>query len=178
MRKITLYSAMSLDGYVARPDGNIDWLTGFPNPLNLDFGYAEFLAGIDTTLMGNKTYTQVLGFDMPFPYQDKKNFVFTRTAGHPTAEFVEFVSGDIAGFVRDLKQQTGGDIWLIGGGQINGVMVEAELVDELIIHLIPVVLGSGIPLFDPRASLEKLFSLQESKPWYNGILELRYKFVH
>lgn len=169
---------MSLDGYVAKPDGNIDWLTGFPNPRNLDFGYAEFLAGIDTTLMGHKTYTQVLGFDLPFPYSDKKNYVFTRTDSRPPAEFVNFVSGDIPGFVLELKQQTGGDIWLIGGGQINGLMIEAELIDELIIHVIPLVLGSGIPMFDARASFERTFTLTETKPWYNGIVELRYKFVH
>ncbi|HVU58731.1 MAG TPA: hypothetical protein VHD83_26910, partial [Puia sp.] len=116
MRKITLYSALSLDGYVSRPDGNIDWLNSFPNPENQDFGYAAFIQTIDTTLMGNKTYQQVLSFDVPFPYPDKKNYVFTRRKDYKDTEFVEFVSEDPAGFVYDLKRRDGGGIWCIGGG--------------------------------------------------------------
>lgn len=177
MRKITLFSAMSLDGYVARPDGNIDWLIGFPNPEKLDYGYADFLAGIDTTLMGNKTYQQILTFDMPFPYPDKKNYVFTRSDGYADTTFVQFVSQDIAGFVYNLKRQPGGNIWLIGGGEVNGSMLEHDLIDELYLHIIPVVLGEGIPLFDARVSFEKKFKLTRTKTYYNSILELLYEKV-
>lgn len=174
MRKITLFSALSLDGHVARVDGNIDWLTSFPNPENLDFGYAEFIRTVDTTLMGNKTYQQVISFDIPFPYADKKNFVFTRSKDYADTEFVQFVSGDPAGFVHDLKQGAGGDIWCIGGGQINGLLMEHDLIDELYLHMIPVVLGEGIPLFDGPRAVEKQFVLKGSQAYYNNILELRY----
>lgn len=169
-----MFSALSLDGYVARADGNIDWLTSFPNPEKLDFGYGAFIKTIDVTLMGNKTYQQVISFDIPFPYADKKNFVFTRRKDQVNTEFVEFVSEDPAGFVHDLKQGAGGDIWCIGGGQINGLLVEHDLIDELYLHVIPVVLGEGIPLFDGRRAVEKQFLLKGSHVYYNSILELRY----
>jgi len=170
-----LFSALSLDGYVARPDGNIDWLTSFPNPEKLDYGYAAFIGTVDTTLMGNKTYQLILSFDMPFPYRGKKNFVFTRQKDRTDTEFVEFVSEDPAGFIHDLKQGAGGDIWCIGGGQINGLLMEHDLIDELYLHVIPVVLGEGIPLFDGRRAVEKQFVLKGSHVYNNSILELRYE---
>jgi dihydrofolate reductase len=127
--------------------------------------------------MGNKTYQLVMSFDIPFPYPDKRNFVFTRKKEQADTEFVQFVSEDPAGFVRDLKQATedGGGIWLIGGGQINGLLLEDDLIDELHLHMIPVVLGEGIPLFDGLRSVEKQFTLKGTHSYYNGILELRYE---
>ena len=174
MRKITLYSAMSLDGYIARPDGNIDWLNNYPNPENLDYGYTQFIGGIDTTLMGNKTYQLVLSFDIPWPYPDKTNYVFTRSSAHTDTEYVRFISGDIVAFVKSLQQQPGGSIWLIGGGEINHLLLQHDLIDELIIHVIPVVLGRGIPLFKGEVDLEKKFQLTATHGYYNSVLELKY----
>jgi dihydrofolate reductase len=164
-----------MDGFIARPDGNIDWLNNFPNPENLDFGYSEFIQSVDTTLMGNTTYQLVMSFDMPFPYPDKKNYVFTRWKKHADTEFVQFVSEDPAAFVRKLQGQPGGDIWLIGGGKLNGALLEHDLIDELHLHMIPVVLGEGIPLFDGLRSVEKQFIPVGTHSYYNGILELRYQ---
>jgi len=175
MRKIILFSALSLDGYVARVDGNIDWLTSFPNPEKLDYGYDAFIRDVDTTLMGNKTYQQVISFDIPFPYTGKKNFVFTRRNDQADTEFVQFVSKDPAAFVYDLKRADGGNIWCIGGGQINGLLMEQDLIDELYLHVIPVVLGEGIPLFDGRRAMEKQLVLKGSHVYDNSILELRYE---
>lgn len=170
MRKITLYSAISLDGFVARPDGNIDWLNNFPNPEENDFGYAAFIAGVDITIWGNKTYKQIMGMNVPFPYPDKKNYIFTRTPGLAPTEYVTFVSGDIAGFVRELE----GHIWLVGGGQINVEMARHQLIDEMILHVIPLALGTGIPLFDGELSPAAGFTLRSVKSYYNGIVELHY----
>lgn len=175
MRKLICYIAATADGFIARPDGNIDWLTSLPDPVDDDYGYAEFLSGIDTTLMGNATYKEVLGFGEPFPYPDLKNYVFTRESNAPATEFVEFVSDDIAAFVRDLKQQSGKDIWLIGGGKINAVMLEAGLIDELILSVVPQVLGRGIPLFE-GANAEAKLKLVSHKAFANGIVQAKYTF--
>ncbi len=148
MRRLKLYIAASLDGYIAGPNGEIDWLDVAGD---LDYGYAEFYESIDTTLMGSSTYRVALSVP-EFPYPDKTNYVFTRSAPPPDTEHVRFVSGDIAGFVRSLKEQTGGAIWLVGGGQINTIMLNAGLIDDLILTSFPVVLGDGIPLFAPGAA--------------------------
>ena len=119
MKKVILYIAASIDGYIARTDGNVDWLHD-PDYIveGDDMGYGAFYASIDTTLMGNATYQEVLGFDVPFPYPDKKNYAFSRSEKE-NDENVEYVSGDIVAFMNQLKTQPGKDIWLIGGGKIN-----------------------------------------------------------
>ena len=149
MRKVKLYTAMSLDGLIAGPNHELDWLDSASGGAD-DFGYQEFYDSIDTTLMGNATHRVILSFGEA-PNQDKKNYVFTRGPLPPAAEHAEFVSGDIAGFVRALKEQRGLDIWLVGGGQINTVLLNAGLIDEMVLTVFPPVLGAGIPLFAPGA---------------------------
>ena len=148
MRRLKLYTAASLDGYIAGPNGEIDWLDVGGG---LDYGYAEFYDSIDTTLMGNSTYRVTLGVP-DFPYPDKTNYVLTHGAPSPDTEHVRFVSGDIAGFVRSLKEKAGRAIWLVGGGQVNTVMLNAGLIDDVILTSFPLVLGDGIPLFAPGAA--------------------------
>lgn len=172
MRKVILYIAASLDGYIARPDGRIDWLENEAYTLKgEDFGYSSFIKDIDTTLMGHSTYKVVAGFDMPFPYADKTNYVFSH-ANHNSTEFVQFISGNAAGFVKQLKEQPGKDIWLIGGSQLNTLLLNASLIDEIILTYIPIILGRGIPLFAPGAS-EKLLQVQQSKKYDNGFVQVR-----
>ena len=148
MRRLKLYTAASLDGYIAGPNGEIDWLDVDGG---LDYGYAELYQSIDTTLMGSSTYRVALGAP-EFPYPDKTNYVFTREAPPPDTEHVRFVSGDIAGFVRSLKREAGRAIWLVGGGQVNTVMLNAGLIDDVILTSFPLVLGDGIPLFAQGAA--------------------------
>lgn len=173
MKKLKVYIAISLDGYIADRDGKIEWLTGFPNPENTDYGYADFLATIDTTLMGNSTYKDVLVLSETFPYPDKTNYVFTRDSTLTDTSFVQFISRDITAFVGNLKKGTGKDIWLIGGGLLNGALLEADLIDEMIIHVMPVVLGEGRPLFGGMP-MEKVFRLTDTKSHPNGVLKLHY----
>jgi dihydrofolate reductase len=87
-----------------------------------------------------------------FPYPDKTNYVFTRGVPPQDTAHVQFISGDITAFVRSLKERPGKDIWLVGGGQVNTVMLNAGLIDEIILTVFPVVLGEGIPLFAPGAA--------------------------
>jgi dihydrofolate reductase len=138
MRKIVLYIAASLDGYIARPDGNIDWLTDKKyNIPDEDFGYSAFIDTIGTTLMGNSTYKAVLGMDMPFPYSDKKNYVFSRSE-HADTEYASFVKDNAVDFIEKLKEQPGKDIWLIGGGELNALVLNAGMLDEIILTYIPI----------------------------------------
>lgn len=175
MRKIVLYIAASTDGFIARPDGNTDWLHDKKyNIPDEDFGYTAFLQTVDTTLMGRKTYEQILGFDMPFPYPDLKNYVFSRSAHHET-EHVSFVQNNVVDFVEQLKEQPGKGIWLIGGGELNSTVLNAGLLDEIILTYIPLVLGRGIPLFSPEAQEHKLRLIPtENKLYRNGFLQVRY----
>ena len=171
MRKLTLYIAASLDGYIARTDGGIDWLENKVYAIEgEDYGYSDFMQTIDTTLMGHSTYKVVLNMDMLFPYSDKTNYVFSHSE-HPNAEHVQFVPRNATGFVKQLKQEPGKDIWLIGGSQLNTLLLNAGLIDEIILTYIPIVLGKGIPLFAPGAS-EKMLKVTDTKNYKNGFVQL------
>ncbi|MHC2992628.1 riboflavin biosynthesis protein RibD [Pontibacter sp. HJ8] len=176
MRKIILYIAASTDGYIARPDGNIDWLHDKKYTIpDEDFGYTAFMQTIDTTLMGNTTYQQVLGFDATFPYPDLKNYVFSKSEQQST-EAVTFVKDKVVDFIEQLKEQPGKDIWLIGGGQLNATVLNAGLLDEIILTYIPIILGKGIPLFSSETNEHKLKLIPtENKLYRNGFLQVRYR---
>ncbi len=173
MRKVKLYIATSLDGYIASEDGSIDWLNDPAWDIEgEDFGYTDFMNSVDTTLMGNKTYQQVLGFDVPFPYPDYRNIVFSRSQKDPD-EHAEFYSGDIPTFVEQLKSEPGKDIWLIGGSQVNGELMEAGLIDQIRLTIIPVSIGSGICLFSGGSGVQK-FRLTKTNEYPNGMVQLTY----
>lgn len=162
---------MSLDGFIAKPDGNVDWLKKVPNPENTDHGFAKFYETIDTTIMGNNTYKEILGFGIPFPFQDKKNFVLSRQT-QTDAEYVQFETDAIA-LVNSLRSQEGRDIWLIGGGQINTLLLNHALIDELLIRIVPIIIGEGLPLFAERP-LETIFKLIKIDQFSTGTVQLTY----
>lgn len=168
MRKIILFIATSLDGFIAGPNGEIDWLFD-----DGDYGYSHFYDSIDTTLMGNETYKQVLTFG-DFPYKEKENFVFTRNEKLNDNQFNKYISADISGFVKNLKNKKGKDIWLIGGGQINSIILNEDLIDEMIISIHPVLLGNGIPIFSKNAK-QKTFRLTNYKQYTSGLTQVSYK---
>ncbi|GHA69245.1 dihydrofolate reductase family protein [Pontibacter akesuensis] len=171
MRKVILYIAASLDGYIAKPDGDTTWLHDERYAIaGEDYGYSALLAAIDTTLMGHSTYKVILGFDMPFPYPDKTNYVFSRSQ-LPDTEHVKFVQENPADFVKQLKQQAGQDIWLIGGGQLNTLLLNAGLIDEIVLTYVPIILGNGISLF-AQGTQEKHLQVSQSKSFANGFVQL------
>ena len=167
MRKLMLFIATSLDGYIARPSGSIDWMF-----TDHDYGYPEFFAGIDTVVMGRKTYELALSFGA-YPYEGTEGFVFSRGA-RPADGNVAFVAHDPAAFVDGLKHRDGKDIWLVGGSDLIAQCLAHDLVDELIISVHPLLLGQGIPLFAPGL-LERELVLTRSESFASGLVQSSYR---
>lgn len=171
MRKVVLYIATSLDGYIASPDGSVEWL---PKAGQTDYGYAEFLNGADTTLLGRATYEQVLDSG-PWPYAKFTNYVFSRQPPALQAHAsVQFVSEEPVAFVRALRQEPGRTIWLIGGSTLASPLLTAGLVDELMLLVVPRVLGSGISLWRHQAQPQTLQMLR-TQTWPDGTVLLHYQ---
>ncbi len=172
--RIKLYIACSLDGFIAREDGSIDWLTKYDNNPETDYGYSEFYESIGTVLMGRKTYEQVLKFG-EWSYEEKKVYVFTRQKESLHHEKnVEFVTGDITEFVHLLKENKDQDIWLMGGSQLIKAFLKENLVQDLIVFVVPIILGGGIPLFDHIGKEARLRSGRIER-YENGLVRLEYK---
>jgi dihydrofolate reductase len=168
MRKIILFIASSLDGYIARTNGDIDWL-----PESVASGYDDFIKSVDTVIMGKRTYDQVLTFG-DYPYKDKKSYVLTRNNDCSKDENTEFVN-DAEKLVKDIIQNSGTDIWLIGGAEVISTFVNLGFVDEIILSIIPIVLGKGIPLFK---NIEKDVKFELTKTTdYDVLVELHYKIL-
>ncbi len=177
MKKIKLYIAASLDSYIARPDGNLDWLLKYPTPEGSAYGYHEFYDSIDTIIMGNSTYQEILGMSTDWPYKDSMTYVLTRCKDNlPRKENICCITGDIIATIRQLLQQEGKDIWLMGGGQAITLLLNNEMVDEMQICYIPVILGEGIPLF-PNKPKETEWTLTDSAAYDTGILKVTYRKV-
>lgn len=172
--RIKLYIACSLDGHIAREDGSINWLTKYDNNPETDYGYSEFYESIGTVLMGRKTYEQVLGFG-EWPYKEKRAYIFTKQKEPLRREKnVEFVSGDIKEFVLRLKENTDRDIWLVGGSQLVKVFLEENLVQDLIVFIVPIILGGGIPLFDSIGKEIRMKTGRVEK-YENGLVRVEYE---
>jgi dihydrofolate reductase len=167
MRPLVCYIATSLDGYIAGPAGEIDWLF-----TDQDYGYTQFIAGVDTVVMGRKTYDLCLTFG-EYPYPNIPNYVWSRTRRGPD-NHATFMSGDIGGALEDLKRREGKTIWLIGGSALVGEAITHDLLDELIVSVHPIVLGNGVPLF-PRGLPKRQFQFIKSKPFNSGLVQLIYR---
>lgn len=167
MRKVILFIASSLDSYIARTSGAVDWLF-----TDQDCGYADFLAGVDTVLMGRRTYEQAPSFG-EYPYKGIQCFVFSRTRGGERDEYVMFISGDLASFVKRLKSGIGKNIWLVGGSEIIQSFMSYDLIDEFVISVHPIILGDGIPLFRAPLPMRKL-SFQKCRAFDTGLVQLTY----
>jgi dihydrofolate reductase len=170
-RKVILYIAASLDGYIAKPDGDIDFLSVVEEP-GEDYGYADFLKNIDTVIWGRKTYEKVLSFGHPLPHSDKIIYVITRTA-RADSEHVNFYTGSPCDLIADLKNKEGKNIFIDGGAQIVNQLLKLNLIDEIILSVIPVLLGSGIALFQEEKSEIRL-KLVKSKQFRKGLVQLHY----
>ena len=173
-RKIIIYLATSLNNKIAAQDGSVDWLETIPHEEGEDYGYQAFYDRIDTTVMGYATYAQLKSWDIPFPYKDKQNFVVTRKKELAPDADVEFITGNHLEYFTALKSQPGKDIWLVGGGLVNTLLLNAGLVDELIVHVMPIILDGGIDLFAHLPQRTRL-ELLNSKVYASGVVELDYR---
>lgn len=179
MRQVVLGLGVSLDGYIARKNGSVDWLS-----TNWDYDWNAFMSTIDTVMMGRRSWDKMLemtGVPESNPYKGLSTFVFSRTARSEGVEGVTFIDDDIGQFVRDLKAREGKNIWLSGGGELAGAFLEADLVDEIYLGITPILIGSGIPLF-PEINREIDLRLVENNTCYNkakdnAMIELKYAVV-
>lgn len=152
-----VYIACSLDGYIARKDGNIDWLMDYPNPENSDFGFSAFMERIDGILMGRQTFETVLSFGQ-WPYT-KPVYILSNTLKELPPEIsnkAEIVQGKLSSILDVLNSRGIVNLYIDGGKTIQSFL-ELDLIDELIITRMPIILGSGIPLF---TSMEREISFE------------------
>lgn len=168
MRRVKLFIATSLDGYIARADGRVDWLF-----TDADYGYAAFYDSVDAVIMGRRTYDDALGFG-PYPYADKAGYVFSHSRPAASSEHVSFVSERPAALVASLRGEAGRDIWLVGGASLTASFLDNDLVDDFIVSVHPILLGSGIPLF-PRQGRELSLALAGVTSFDSGLVQLRYE---
>jgi len=177
MRKIKLYIAASMDGYIADPDGGLDWLSGYPITPELNYGYDEFFNSVDSVIMGGRTYRDILNMDVIYPYKDKTSYIITRNKdSHTSLNNVQFLSDNIIETISSLKEQQGKDIWLVGGGEIISILLDNNLVDEMTITHIPKILGDGISLF-PKMKVESNWKSLNSQSYSNGVLSIEYQRI-
>lgn len=178
MRKIKLYIAVSMDGYIADINGELDWLTDYPINKEFNYGYDNFYQSVDTVIMGGKTFRDILNMDVNYPYRDKHSYIISRTNGFPTTlKDINFISKDIMDSIFALKGKEGKDIWLVGGGQVLSLFMESKLVDEMILTYIPKILGDGIPLF-PKMKNESKWKLTKSQSYINGVISIEYQKIN
>ena len=178
MRKIILALAVSLDGYIARENGDVDWLKMQDLSEAADES-REFFATIDTIFFGRKTYEKGLemGGDLS-AYGAVMNYVFTRTPARTNdAQNLRFVSENAAAFAADLKRADGKNILLMGGGSLARTFFAADLIDEMILGVQPVVLGAGIPLFpSPQKQIE--LERIDVKTRKSGTVQISYRVIN
>ena len=176
MSRVIMYVATSLDGFIAT-NGSVDWLPNVSNS-NDDCGYKLFYDKIGTTLMGRKTYEQILTFDVPFPYPDTINYVFTRQRGKESTKYVKFINQGIIEFVKQLKKEATKDIWIIGGSEINTLLFKAQLIDKIILSIIPVAIGQGISLFNEPIVLNQHLKYESTTTYPSeGIVQVTYSKI-
>lgn len=169
--ELILYIATSLDGYIAKSDGDIGWLPS-PEEDEKSDGYAQFYDSIDALIMGSTTYQQVLGFG-DWVYPEKPSYVLTTRNLSTVRSDILFIKGGVEEVIEEINQKGYKRVWLVGGGRVASAFIKCGLVSEYIITIIPIILGSGISLYQSLPELK--LDLVESKLSSSGMVELHYK---
>lgn len=179
--RVTIHMVASLDGFIARTDGRVDWMETsdeFAAGATMDPGVVEtFLKSIDCYVLGSKTYETALSFEargLGWPYGDKPLFVLTSRQLPRTRNTVEFYSGDLAPFVHHRLRPAFRNIWFVGGGAVAGECLRLGLADEVRYSILPIVIGDGIRFFE-RLSRDVALHLLEVKGYRNGMVALCYE---
>ncbi len=170
MRKIIAYLATSVDGFIARPDGDVAWLDR-PRPRG-NYSMSEFIRSIDTIVMGRTTYEIGSRLGQAI-WPGKKNIILSRTLVSGAIEGAIIESGNVRELAERWRSEEGGNIWLMGGAVVFGEFLDADALDELIIHVVPVLIGEGIPLLDPRRRTDEL-KLKSTRKFSDGVVRLHY----
>ena len=172
-RSVIVHIGASADGFIARPDGDLGWLTSRPAPAGF-YGMAAFTKTIDTKILGRKTYEASLRLGARFDSKNK-TIVFSRQAPPPDVPpGVEFVNGAIGSFVSSLREQPGKHIWLMGGGDLIASFLYEGAIDEFVITVAPVFIGDGIPLI-ARRHRHVALELLSVEQFENGVVQLHYR---
>lgn len=169
-RKVRLFIATSLDGYIATKEESLDWLEQVEG--EGDNGYSLFYETIDTVILGKKTFDWLISQQLSeWPYEGKPCYVYTHQKLPDTSD-IHFTKEPVTSLIHTLQQQPGKDIWVVGGGELIYHFLEEALVDEIIVTIAPILLGEGIPLFKPGFSSTQLV-LRQTKT-YGQFVELQY----
>jgi dihydrofolate reductase len=168
MRDVCYFVACSLDGFIATLDDGIDWLFA-----DDDYGFSEFYRSVDCLVMGRKTFDVSMSFD-EYPYARRKAYVFTRRPGESPVPEATFVREDPARFVKRLKHEPGGRIWVVGGGAIAAALMAAGLIDEISLTIHPITLGNGVPLFEKHGARSG-WKLHSTRSYSNGLIQATYR---
>ncbi|RUA18153.1 MAG: dihydrofolate reductase [Flavobacteriia bacterium] len=174
MRKISLFIATSLDGYIAKPNDDLSFLK-LVEKEGEDYGYTEFTDTVDTIIIGRRTYDYVIG-EIGIGHYDNGQrdvYVITRTERPQNGRTI-FYTGNLAELVKELKSKEGKTIYCDGGAEIINELLKLDLIDEFIISIIPVLLGSGTRLFDDGRP-EQILEFVEVKTFVTGLTQLHYK---
>lgn len=179
--RVTIHMAASLDGFIARTDGRVDWMETSDRfeggeTMTPEFVTA-FLATIDCYVMGSRTYETALDFEargLGWSYGDKPTFVLTRRDLPKTRDTVEFYAGDLAQLVNGRLRPAFGSIWFVGGGAVSGECLRLGLADEVRYSLLPVLIGDGLRFFD-RLDADVALHLAEAKAYQSGMVALCYE---
>ena len=172
--QLVYYVAASLDGYIARPDGAVDWLQAI-EATGDDHGYEQFYQGIDGLLMGRATYDMVRGFGSAWPYSSKPCLVLARNPLQQPPADVQGRHCTPSDALEELAERGCQRVWLVGGGSLAGNCLAAGLLDELLVSVIPHLLGAGVPLF--AGGLEQRLSLQAHRLFPSGVAQLHYRVL-
>ncbi len=175
MSSIQLFIACTIDGFIARENGSLDWLFELENPNRTDHGYNDFISGIDTLVMGRKTYEALLGLVDEWPYPNCKTYVVThKTSFEITTASTSVLHEVNEEVINDLMNRSSKNIWLVGGGELITCFVNLGAIDEMIISIIPIILGKGIRLFT-GIPVETNYELVNTESFETGVVNLKYK---
>lgn len=181
MRRIKIYAVTSMEGYISRRDGDIDWILELDNPMETDYGLRDFYDGIGTVLMNRNYYLLLRGYDLCFSVMERPTVIITEglheSPAIPGVEYMQARGNDYTAVlerIRALKETEGGDIWCAGDNKLIWALLDADLVDEIILTMLPVTIGGGAKLF-PDTSHETRWHTGNRKYYDNGVIQITYR---
>lgn len=173
-RRLIVYIAASIDGFIAGPGDDLSFLSAVAKE-GEDYGYNDFIKNIDTVILGRKTYDWVMTQVPEFPHADKETYVITRTEKNAIG-MTRFYTGNLIQLVQQLKQKEGKNIFIDGGAEVVNALLKEKLIDELYLSVVPVLLGDGVRLFKTGNPLQQAV-LAGSKHFDTGLVQSHYHFT-